>query len=108
MPSAQVERVHNIRSTEITPTATILQRLRSDDPAVVVSGLEVIPKDLRGADRDAVLQSLYDIANHKDTSVRAAFARVMGFLTWPELTLTVLSVLHDRKWVVRANCATRH
>ncbi|AIE87781.1 glycosyltransferase [Fimbriimonas ginsengisoli] len=105
MPSAQVERVHNIRSTEITPTATILQRLRSDDPAVVVSGLEVIPKDLRGADRDAVLQSLYDIANHKDTSVRAAFARVMGFLTWPELTLTVLSVLHDRKWVVRANCA---
>jgi adsorption protein B len=105
MPSAPTQQGSRTRSTDVVPTATILRQLESPDVHTVVAGLEAIPRDLAGSDRHEILAALYPLVTHKETSVRAALARVLGFLTWPELTLTLLSLLHDRQWVVRANCA---
>jgi len=105
MPSTGVERVEKVRTKTIVPTDTILRELASPDPNTVVHGLEAISRDTEGVDRERILSALYDLGGHADTSVRSAFARVIGYLTWPELTLTLLTLLHDRKWVIRANCA---
>jgi adsorption protein B len=105
MPSASSQKEVKVRTTVVTPTPEVLERLRSPDPLLIVQGLELITRNTFGDDREQILEALTDLGTNTDTSVRSAFARVMGFLTWPELTLSLLSLLHDRKWVVRANCA---
>jgi len=106
MPSAAAVRPEPVvRSNVPVPIRSILSQLHASDHATIISGLEAIPKDATGPDRDAILTLLYDLAGHSDTSVRSVVARVIGFLRWPELSLTLLTLLHDGKWVVRANCA---
>jgi adsorption protein B len=105
MPSASSKKEVKVRSNVRQPVSEVLDRLRSTDPARVIQGLEMVDRKATGMDREAILAALYELPTHDDISVRAALARVIGFLAWPELTLTLLSLLHDRKWVVRANCA---
>ena len=105
MPSAGATKQVKVRETVFVPAADVAARLRSGDPIQIVQGLEVIQRDTFGADREMILTAMYDLGTNADISVRSALARVIGFLAWPELTLTLLTLLHDRKWVVRANCA---
>jgi adsorption protein B len=93
------------RTARSVPAEQIVRELRSNETPTVVRALESINRITIGPDRYAVLDAMYELAESEDTSVRSALARVIGFLTWPELTLTLLNLLHDRKWVVRANCA---
>lgn len=105
LPSAAAPPPSRRSVEQQVPEYELMIRLNSRDRATVISGLEGIPKGLEGERRERYLPKLYELVNHPDTSVRSALARVLGFLTWPETTLSLLALLHDRSWVVRANCA---
>lgn len=105
MPSAAAPKLERQRSDEILPVYEIMGRLNSPIEATVIAGLEAIHIATEGSARDQVLSKMYDLVSHPSTSVRSALARVMGYLTWPETTLSLLGLLHDHSWVVRANSA---
>lgn len=93
------------RIAEDIPNYEILGRLGSPLAATVISGLEAIHIETGESHRNQILAKMYDLVTHENISVRSALARVMGYLRWPETTLSLLELLHDRSWVVRANCA---
>jgi len=104
MPSAAPP-PEKARVAEDIPNYEILGRLGSPLAATVISGLEAIHIDTTEPHRSQMLSKMYDLVTHENISVRSALARVMGYLRWPEMTLSLLALLHDRSWVVRANCA---
>jgi hypothetical protein len=93
------------RTEEQIPNYEILGRLNSPLSATVISGLEAIQSDTADSHREQILAKMFDLVTHENISVRSALARVIGHLRWPETTLSLLELLHDRSWVVRANCA---
>lgn len=105
MPSAAPPAAESRRTKEELPNYEIIGRLASPLSATVISGLEAINADSAGTHREQLLAKMYDLVYHPNVSVRSALARVMGYLKWPETTLSLLALLHDESWVVRANCA---
>lgn len=104
MPSTTQKEVKT-RVTERVPIHELIRLMSSNDSATIVRGMESIDRQTFDADRERLLNKLYELAQSRETMIRAALARVIGYLAWPELALTLLSLLHDRRWVIRANCA---
>ena len=105
MPSASSLKEVRIRTTERIPIDDILLQMRSKEGATVIRGLESIHRETHGIDRERILAALYEISTRNETTAKSCLARVIGYLRWPELSLTLLTLLPDRKWVIRANSA---
>lgn len=102
--------IHSVKPpvAEVHPTCSLdrlLKLLRSADAGVNVTGLEAIPRELDAKTRRPLVQLISVISNSDVAYVRAAVARVSGFLQWPELSPLALKLLYDAQWVVRANAA---
>ncbi len=75
------------------------------DTLGIISEIELIPKDLNVNDRVHTLEILKDLASWDDYRVRAAIARIGGFLRWEKLYPLLLNLLRDPEWLIRANSA---
>jgi len=75
------------------------------DSARLIDSLETIPRDISDSQRSRVIAVIGQAGDNADYQVRAAVARVCGFLAWSELSPVALHLLHDREWLVRANAA---
>lgn len=105
MPSAPAENTRRKRPTEALPLQELLRLLRSEDEHDMIHGLEAIQRDIANGERSQVLSEIYKLSGRRSTPIKSAVARVCGFLVWPELAPTILALIHDRAWVVRANSA---
>lgn len=84
---------------------TLQTMLQSPDVGEVLAGLEAIPHGLHWRERHRLAPIVAQAGQHETTRLRAAVARISGFLRWPQLATTVLILLYDPQWVVRANAA---
>ncbi len=106
--AASLGKLHGLPEPRVRPTysAAQLQRmLQSTDIGVVVSSLELIPRQLNWRERKPLLKLITEASSNDATYLRAAVARVCGYLQWPELSSSLLALLYDSQWVVRANAA---
>jgi len=105
LPSYVHLEVDESRVYEDLPSLEIVALLRSPQPPSILRGLNSVRRDWDVTHREQVLADMFKLVSHSDTSIRAALARVFGYLTWPETTLALLELIHDRTWVVRSNSA---
>ena len=93
------------RTQPLYSIATLWEMLCSHDESRVVAGLEAIPREVEWRERKLLASLVTQAGQHETARVRAAVARVCGYLQWPQLAEVVLTLLRDPQWVVRANAA---
>ncbi len=86
-------------------TDDLLSMLRSTEPALIIQGLDGIPRDADFATRSHVSTEIHALVNRPEMSVRAGVARAIGYLKWPELAPMLVGLTYDTEWAVRANAA---
>lgn len=85
--------------------AGTLELLNADGSWEIIRGLELIPAAVFPYEERLYSNILHELSADQDHHIRAAVARVVGYLHWGALAPIVCELLYDREWVVRANAA---
>ncbi len=86
-------------------SVSTFETLQAAHPATILASLETIPRHVDPPTQLSLTQQMASLAQSSDYEVRAAVARVSGFLQWASLYEITLALLYDREWLVRANAA---
>jgi adsorption protein B len=97
------------KATRATPVQMsveeIVQGLRSTEIPTLVAALAGLSNDVTNRDRVRLARLVRLLGDHTSFPVRAAVARTIGDLGWPELIPVLMSLVKDREYVVRSNSA---
>ncbi len=105
LPAAAAAIVRPTRQTETLPLEEAITMIGSSDPETIVHGLDGVPSAVSFAERERVIAAVRSIEKHETMPVRAAIARLISNLVWPEFSETALQLVADREWTVRSNAA---
>jgi len=92
-------------TTEVFSEAELRLMLTSRELIWTIQGLESIPRDVSPATEHRLRRLMRVLAHAQEPKVRAAVARVCGYLGWSTLLPIANGLLRDEEWVVRANAA---
>lgn len=107
MPTTHEIEPPRARVREMIPFKQLVEKLNSPSPEEVMDALEMVPADPPLQERREYLYVISKLAlGSEDAAIRAATARISGFLKWPELAPALMRLIYDPSWPVRSNAAT--